>query len=121
MHPEAARRPCSGAAANRSHRHRTGSAGRPAPFARRSARIARWLLLHRGAEPTIDDLAAATGLSRPFTSQIAAALADEALTSVTIDSTDARRRRVAVRVPGALLDRLAAEWRRRRISPAPGT
>lgn len=51
----------------------------PLPFARRSARIARWLLLHRGAEPTIGDLVAATGLSRPFTSQIAAAPADEGL------------------------------------------
>ncbi|HYQ78926.1 MAG TPA: MarR family transcriptional regulator [Solirubrobacterales bacterium] len=77
---------------------------RPAPFALRSSRVSRWLLLNGIAEPTIRELSEAVELSESVTSRTVAALAEERLVEVEVDRADARARRVRVRDTGALLD-----------------
>lgn len=84
------------------------------PFARRAARIPRWLLLHPSERPTIGDLADRTDLSRPFASQVAHALADRGLIELHTDPKDKRSRSVRLERPGALAEAWADEWRRRR-------
>jgi DNA-binding MarR family transcriptional regulator len=88
-------------------------AQRPAPFALKSSRVGRWLLLNQGAEPTIRELSAATELSESVTSRTVAALAEERLVEVNIDRNDARARRVRVPDSGALLEAFERETRRR--------
>jgi hypothetical protein len=90
------------------------ASGEVSPFARRAARVPRWLLLHTNAEPTVTALAEETQLSRPFTSQVTHALADRALIELFTDPQDARSRRVRVTDPGTLADTWTEEWRRRR-------
>jgi hypothetical protein len=85
-----------------------------APFARRAARIARWLLLHAEATPSITELARQTQLSRPFASQVAKALAERALVELDPEPTDGRVRRIRLEHPGALAEAWGDEWRRRR-------
>jgi hypothetical protein len=84
------------------------------PFSRRASRSARWLLLHPGDEPSVGELATATGLSRPFASQVVRALADRAVVDVVADEKDSRVRRAKVRTPAALLDAWAEVWRTQR-------
>jgi DNA-binding transcriptional ArsR family regulator len=86
---------------------------RSAPFALRSSRVSRWMLLSRHAEPTIRELSAAVELSESVTSRTIAALAEERLVEVGVDQDDARARRVRVRDEGALLDALERGTRRR--------
>jgi hypothetical protein len=85
-----------------------------APFTRRAARVARWLLLHAEATPTITELARQTQLSRPFTSQVAKALSERALVELGPELTDGRVRRIRLEHPGALAVAWGDEWRRRR-------
>jgi hypothetical protein len=85
-----------------------------APFARRAARVARWLLLHADATPTVTELAKQTQLSRPFTSQVAKALSERALVELEPEPTDGRVRRIRLEHPGALAEAWGDEWRRRR-------
>lgn len=86
---------------------------RPAPFALRSSRVSRWLLLNRDAEPTIRDLSRVAGLSESVASRTIAALAEERLVEVEVDRADGRARRVLVRDEGALLDAFERGTRRR--------
>jgi hypothetical protein len=57
------------------------------PFAKRAARVTRWLLLKPDESPTIGELAASTDLSRPFTSQVVGSLADRALVETSPERT----------------------------------
>jgi hypothetical protein len=86
---------------------------RPAPFALRSSRVSRWLLLNRHTEPTIRELSAKVELSESVTSRTVAALAEERLVEVGVDKDDARARRVRVRDESALLNALDRGTRRR--------
>jgi DNA-binding MarR family transcriptional regulator len=74
------------------------------PFAIRSSRVARWLLLNAEAEPSLRDIGAAVELSESMVSRTVRALAEESLVEVAADPRDARRRRVRLRDAGGLLD-----------------
>jgi DNA-binding MarR family transcriptional regulator len=75
-----------------------------APFAIRSSRVPRWLLLNRDARPTIRELSTAVELSEAMVSRTVRALADDGLVGVEPDPADARLRRVRPRNTSALLD-----------------
>jgi hypothetical protein len=63
-------------------------AGRPSTvFAPKSARIARWLLMHPGQPTSQGEVAAATGMDRGFTSRIARRLVEEGLVDRQDDGT----------------------------------
>jgi hypothetical protein len=84
------------------------------PFATKSSRVARWLLLNPTSSLTISDLAAATRLSLAATSRAVQALDDQAVVEVA-QADDARRREVRLRRPRALLDAWLPVWQRRRL------
>ncbi|MEW6583531.1 MAG: hypothetical protein AB1416_12315 [Actinomycetota bacterium] len=89
------------------------------PFATRSSRVPRWLLLHVDERPTIRLLSQAVDLSEATVSRAVQALAEDGLAAVHHDPDDARRRRVRVRDAGALLDafeRAVATRRHRRVT-----
>jgi hypothetical protein len=85
-----------------------------APFAIRSSRVARWLLLHTGERPSFRELADAVELSEAMVSRTVRALADEGLVAVEADPADRRRRRVRLRGTQALLDAFEDAARPRR-------
>jgi DNA-binding MarR family transcriptional regulator len=74
------------------------------PFAIRSSRVARRLLLNAEAEPSLREIATAVELSESMVSRTVHALAEEGLVEVAADPSDARRRRVRLRDAGDLLD-----------------
>lgn len=75
-----------------------------APFAIRSSRVPRWLLLHADERPSFRELAEAVELSEAMVSRTMHALADDGLVAIEADPADARRRRVRLRDTQALLD-----------------
>jgi DNA-binding MarR family transcriptional regulator len=75
-----------------------------APFAIRSSRIPRWLLLHADGRPSFRELARAVELSEPMVSRTMHALANDGLVAIESDPGDARRRRVRLRDTRELLD-----------------
>lgn len=86
--------------------------GRPASaLAPKSARIARWLLLHPGRHMTQREIARATDMDEGFTSRIVARLAGDGLVQRE------RGGAVCVRHPGLLLDawREVYEFRKHRV------
>jgi DNA-binding MarR family transcriptional regulator len=87
------------------------------PLGKGTARIARWLLLHPDDTPTIRGLAHEAKVSEATSSRAIRRLAERDLITVTT-AGDRRRRSVAVRDRGALLDTLADEssWRHARRS-----
>ena len=90
-----------------------------APFAIRSSRVPRWLLLHTEERPSFRELAKAVELSEAMVSRTMRALADDGLVAVEVDPTDARRRKVRLRDAQTLLDafeRAAAARRPRRVT-----
>lgn len=90
-----------------------------APFAIRSSRVPRWLLLHADERLTIRELAEVVELSEAMVSRTVRALADDGLVAIESDPADARRRRVRLRDPQALLDafeRATAGRRPRRVT-----
>lgn len=76
------------------------------PFSIRASRVARWLLLHTDARPSLTELAGVAELSEATVSRTAGALADAGLIELIADSRDSRIRRVRARNAGAMLDAL---------------
>jgi DNA-binding MarR family transcriptional regulator len=74
------------------------------PFAIRSSRVPRWLLLHAGEHPSFRELAEIVELSEAMVSRAMRALSDDGLVAIESDPADARRRRVQLRDARALLD-----------------
>jgi DNA-binding MarR family transcriptional regulator len=85
------------------------------PFAIRSSRVARWLLLHPNESFTTSELATLVGLSVPAVSRIMSALDDLALITRRRPASDARSRVVSLRRPRDLLDAWLPTWRQRRL------
>jgi hypothetical protein len=90
-----------------------------APFAARASRVPRRLLLQPVEQPTFRELARELELSEAMVSRTVRALADDGLVTIESDRDDARRRRVRLRDPGAVLDafeRAIAARRRRSVT-----
>jgi hypothetical protein len=85
------------------------------PFAKRSSRIPRWLLLHHHESFSIGQLAHAAELNPAATSRIVRALEEGAFVSEGPPDIDARRRQVRLQRPRALLDAWLPDWQRRRV------
>jgi DNA-binding transcriptional ArsR family regulator len=73
------------------------------PFSVRASRVPRWLLLHPEETPTFRELGAAVMLSESVVSRTLNALADDGLVKVESDPQDARKRRVRLHDPSAVL------------------
>jgi hypothetical protein len=76
------------------------------PFAPRASRVARWLLLHLEAQPSLTGLARFVELSEATVSRTAHALAGDGLAELTVDPGDTRVRRLRARNTAGLLDSL---------------
>jgi DNA-binding transcriptional ArsR family regulator len=76
------------------------------PFSTRASRVARWLLLHTDARPSLTELGRALELSEATVSRTTGALADAGLVELIADASDGRIRRVRARNTGAMLDAL---------------
>jgi DNA-binding MarR family transcriptional regulator len=74
------------------------------PFAIRSSRVPRWLLLHVDEHPSFRELAEAVELSEAMVSRTMHALSDDGLVAIEPDPADARRRRAQLRDARGLLD-----------------
>lgn len=85
------------------------------PFARRSSRIPRWLLLHHDEAFSIAELADAAGLNPGGASRIVRALEDDALVREVAPLAGTRRRQIELGRPRALLDAWLPLWQRRRV------
>jgi DNA-binding MarR family transcriptional regulator len=85
------------------------------PFATRSSRVARWLLLHPNGSFATSELAALVDLSVPAVSRVLTALEGLALISRTRPADDARGRVVSLRRPRDLLEAWLPVWQRRRL------
>jgi DNA-binding MarR family transcriptional regulator len=85
------------------------------PFANRSSRVPRWLLLNADERPSFRELAKAVELSEAMVSRTVHALADDGLVAIETDSGDARRRRVRLRDTRALLDAFEGAANARRV------
>jgi DNA-binding MarR family transcriptional regulator len=89
------------------------------PFAIRSSRVPRWLLLHADEHPSLRELAETVELSEAMVSRTARALSDDGLAVVEPDPRDGRRRRLRLRDAGSMLDafeRAVAARRPRRMT-----
>ncbi len=73
------------------------------PFAIRSSRVPRWLLLHAEERPSFRELAETVELSEAMVSRTMRALSDDGLVAIEPDPADARRRRVRLRDARSLL------------------
>jgi hypothetical protein len=86
------------------------------PFAVRSSRVPRWLLLHHRRPFAVSEIANAVALHPSVVSRVLSGLEDAALIGeATPASGDSRRREVTITQPRALLERWAPRWQRRRI------
>jgi DNA-binding MarR family transcriptional regulator len=85
------------------------------PFAVRSSRVARWLLLHPNGSFATSELASLVDLSVPAVSRVLTALEELALISRTRPADDARGRVVSLRRPRDLLEAWLPVWQRRRL------
>jgi AraC-like DNA-binding protein len=84
------------------------------PFATRGSRVPRWLLLHHRERFSVSQIARAVDMSAPAVSRLVRALEDRAVIGEE-ESDDARRRRIMLTRPRALLDEWVQWWQRRRI------
>lgn len=97
------------------HAARVSQPGTRNPFAKRSSRVVRWLLLHPNESLSIRELARATSLSEPLTSRVVRSLDEAALVRVQADHEDARMKQVSIRRPREALDAWRNAWESRRI------
>lgn len=74
------------------------------PFAIRSSRVPRWLLLHSDERPSPGELAGIVELSKSMVSRTVRALVDEGYVAVDPDPEDARRHTLRLRDAGSMLD-----------------
>ena len=89
------------------------------PFAIRSSRVPRWLLLHASERPSLGELAETVELSEAMVSRTARVLSEDGLAAIEPDLDDARRRRLRLRDAGSMLDafeRATAARRTRRMT-----
>lgn len=89
------------------------------PFAIRSSRVPRWLLLHANERPSLGELAETVELSEAMVSRTARVLFEDGLAAIEPDPDDARRRRLRLRDAGSMLDtfeRATAARRTRRMT-----
>jgi DNA-binding MarR family transcriptional regulator len=85
------------------------------PYADRSSRVVRWLLLNRDEPVTASELAEAVDLSLATVTRVLAALDETAVINRTDAGTTSRGRRVRLERPGEALEAFGAAWERRRI------
>ena len=85
------------------------------PFAKRSSRVPRWLLMNQDAELSVSELARAVALNSATVSRVLRALEADALLSDAETAATSRRRRVRLARPRALLDLWLPLWQRRRV------
>jgi hypothetical protein len=86
------------------------------PFANRSSRVARWLLLHHEELFSPGELASAVDLNPAAVSRVVRGLEDDALVRAVKPVAGGRRRPVRVERPLALLEAWLPLWQRRRIA-----
>jgi DNA-binding MarR family transcriptional regulator len=85
------------------------------PFAKRSSRVPRWLLLHHDQSFAVGELAADVDLHPAAVSRVIRALEDAALVRDVEQGATGRRRSVRLERPQALLDAWLVAWERRRV------
>jgi DNA-binding MarR family transcriptional regulator len=86
------------------------------PFAKRSSRVARWLLLHHEEPFSSSELARAVDLNPAAVSRVVRALDDSAFLRTARTDAGSRRRRVRLERPRELLETWQPLWQRRRIA-----
>jgi DNA-binding transcriptional ArsR family regulator len=85
------------------------------PFAKRSSRVARWLLLHHTELFSVSELANAVDLNPAAVSRVVRALEEAAFVRKAKPDAGGRRRNVHLERPCALLDAWLPLWERRRV------
>jgi DNA-binding MarR family transcriptional regulator len=85
------------------------------PFAKRSSRVARWLLLHHQEPISVAEIAQAVDLNPAAVSRVVRALEDAAFVREVDPDAAGRRREVRLQRPRALLDAWLPLWERRRV------
>jgi hypothetical protein len=85
------------------------------PFAKRSSRVPRWLLLHHEESFALSELARAVDLNHAAVSRIVRTLEDAALVRDLSPAAGGRRRNVRLQRPRDLLDTWLPHWQRRRV------
>ncbi len=85
------------------------------PFAKRSSRVPRWMLLHHGDSFSVSEIARAVDLTPSAVSRVMRALEDAALVREAKPGAGGRRRDVRLERPRALLDAWLPLWERRRV------
>jgi hypothetical protein len=85
------------------------------PFAKRSSRVARWLLLHHDEPLSAGAIAKAVDLNPAAVSRLVRTLEDDAYVREFDPDAAGRRRDVRLDRPRALLDAWLPWWQRRRI------
>jgi hypothetical protein len=85
------------------------------PFAKRSSRVPRWLLLHHEERFSLSDLARAVDLDPSVVSRVVRALEDAAFVREAGSDAGGRRRHIQLERPRALVDAWLPVWQRRRI------
>jgi hypothetical protein len=88
------------------------------PFAVRSSRVARWLLLHPERSSSISELATHVELSVAAVSRAVHALDEMAVVATATTAGDARSRQVRLRRPIELLNAWLPVWQGRRVQRA---
>jgi hypothetical protein len=85
------------------------------PFAKRSSRVPRWMLLHHDEPFSISEIARAVDLAPSGVSRVMRALEDAAFVGEAKSPAGGRRRNVRLERPRALLDAWLPLWERRRL------
>jgi DNA-binding transcriptional ArsR family regulator len=85
------------------------------PFAKRSSRVPRWMLLHNDEPFSISEIARAVDLAPSAVSRVVRALEDAAFVSEVKHPAGGRRRNVRLERPRALLEAWLPVWERRRV------
>lgn len=85
------------------------------PFAKRSSRVPRWMLLHHDEPFSVSEIAHAVDLTPSAVSRVVRALEDAAFVREAKPGAGGRRRNVRLERPRALLDAWLPLWERRRV------
>jgi DNA-binding MarR family transcriptional regulator len=85
------------------------------PFAKRSSRVPRWMLLHHGDSFSVSEIAQAVDLTPSAVSRIVRALEDAVFVREAKPGVGGRRRNIRLERPRALLDAWLPLWERRRV------
>jgi DNA-binding MarR family transcriptional regulator len=85
------------------------------PFAKRSSRVPRWMLLHHAEPFSVSEIAHAVDLTPSAVSRVVRALEDAAFVREAKPGAGGRRRKLRLERPRALLDAWLPLWQRRRV------